>query len=324
MKSDMLCPVCNTHSFSILYQYTASQAATHFCSALRDADRNRRLEKSIRRLWNGKECRILQCGNCGFSFADPFVGGDEDFYSILYEEADYPAWRWDYDVALHEVLFLRKGGTILDIGAGFGKFLAHLSKEWQCYGVEASEVNRSRLETIGIKVFCDLSEAMQVKTGAFEVITLFQVLEHVSEFHKMLVDCRRLLCAGGQLVVTVPDGDAMIRQERITGCADMPPNHVCKWTPKSLTMALKEAGFVVQKIMVEPSSWRKVKGNVYLKICADAQKSHSLAAQIYRLRSRRLRAPLLACLGFSALLRMLPHVRNLRTGGAFAVVAEAC
>jgi hypothetical protein len=81
------CPVCGVScSESPLYRYTAAAAAAHFCPRTRDAGRNHRLEQSIRKLWQGETCVILRCKACTFTFGYPFVGGDEEFYSILHDQ----------------------------------------------------------------------------------------------------------------------------------------------------------------------------------------------------------------------------------------------
>jgi SAM-dependent methyltransferase len=318
------CPVCGTHcSDPPLYRYTASEAAAHFCPITRNPDRHKRLEASIRKLWQGKECVILRCRECEFAFGYPFVGGDEEFYSILHEQKGYPAWRWDYDIAIREALTPFGGGQILEIGAGAGVFLRSLGQEWKCYAVEASESTREPLEASGIKVFRDLSAAAQSEAGTFQVVAMFQVLEHIAEFRPVLAQCRQLLGAGGRLVLTVPDGEAMIRQERLTGCPDMPPNHINKWTPESLSRALRDTGFEPKPAIFEPASWQNLKSALYLKVIADATNPHSIAAQVYRLPDKRLRAPLLACLGLPVLVRMLSHIKQLQQGGSFAMVGVA-
>src|SRR5580765_7648164 len=99
------CPVCDSPcSDDPIYRYTVSEAAAHFCPRTRNADRNRRLAECIKRLWQGETCVIQRCRQCGFAFGYPFVGGDEEFYSILHEQKGYPAWRWDYDYAVDKVL----------------------------------------------------------------------------------------------------------------------------------------------------------------------------------------------------------------------------
>lgn len=319
-----LCPVCREACAGApLYRYTSEQAAAHLCPATRDADRHRRLRECIQRLWQGDECEILECNNCGFAFGHPFVGGDEQFYAILHEQREYPSWRWDYDVALREAIGKCAGGKVLDVGAGAGVFLRGLGDDWERYALEGSETTRRELELDGIKVFRDLSEAVQTYKESFEVVTLFQVLEHVAEFDLLLQGCRELLRPGGRIVLTVPDGQAMVRQERVTGCPDMPPNHIGKWSPKSLARALRQSGFQPGPETPEPASWRNLRANLHMRLVSDAAEPNSLAAQIYRVRNRPLRIAALALLSAPACLRMLPHLRELRLGGAFAMVGTA-
>jgi SAM-dependent methyltransferase len=318
------CPVCGSQcAVPPLYCYTVEQAAAHFCPPTRDVARNRRLQECIGALWQGNECAIHHCNQCGFAFGYPFVGGDEEFYRILHEQKDYPAWRWDYDVAISEAVKKFDGGKILDIGAGVGMFLRGLGGSWECYAVEGSEVTRRELEASVITVFRDMSGAAQSHAGTFQVVTLFQVLEHIAEFELVLEQCRELLAKGGRLVVTVPDGDAMIRQQRLTGCHDMPPNHIGKWTPDSLFRVLQRTGFDCGQPIYEPPSWRNLKANLHMRVSADAAERKSLAAQAYRIRSKPLRIVALSLLGGPALLRMLPYGRQLRLGGAFAMIGLA-
>jgi SAM-dependent methyltransferase len=276
----------------------------------------------IRELWRQDHCAVLRCRACGFAFGVPFVGGDETFYAILHEQQDYPAWRWDYDVARREALPRYAAGRILDVGAGSGAFLRSLGPGWRGAAVEGSESTRQQLEAAGIQVFRDLGAASRAHTGAFQVVTLFQVLEHLSQFDDVLRSIRRLLAPGGSLVITVPDADAMIRQERMTGCPDMPPNHIAKWTPASLTAVLRGAGFDVASAIPEPASWRQVKASLHLKLITDAARTLLPAAAVYRLRHRGLRAAALACAAVPIAVAWLPRLRELRLGGAFALIAR--
>jgi SAM-dependent methyltransferase len=179
------------------------------------------------------------------------------------------------------------------------------------------------LERAGIKVFRNLSEAAKNERGTFQVITLFQVLEHIADFEKLLNDCRQLLMPGGVLVITVPDGDAMIKQEKLIGSSDMPPNHLIKWNPKSLSLVLKRSGFSICEPIPEPASMHKLIAALHLKVAADAGDQHSLAGKVYRIQTRPLRLMAMACLGGTAMLRLLPHTRQLFRGGAFAMIATA-
>jgi SAM-dependent methyltransferase len=321
-RGEVHCPVCDSACTTPpLYRYTVEQAAAHFCPPTRSTERNRRLRDCIARLWEESDCLILRCDQCGFGFAHPFVGGDEEFYGILHEQKGYPAWRWDYDVAVTEAIDKFTGGKVLDIGAGVGNFLRRLNETWECYAVEGSDLTRCDLEASRIRVFRNLEDATNSHAGTFQVVTLFQVLEHIAEFDFVLKQCRKLLAPGGRLVVTVPEGEAMIRQERVTGCADMPPNHLGKWTPSSLCRVLTRIGFECSDAIPEPPSLNSLRANLHMRVSADVADDKSISAQAYRVRNKPVRIVALSLLAVPALLRLLPFGRQLVAGGAFAIVA---
>jgi 2-polyprenyl-3-methyl-5-hydroxy-6-metoxy-1,4-benzoquinol methylase len=316
------CPVCRCPCSSTpLYTYTPVEAATHFCPLTRNRARHEQLTSCIRQLWNGDDCKILKCEACGFAFGYPFVGGNEEFYRLLHDSSGYPGWKWDFDIGMGELAACPSGGQMLDIGAGGGAFLQRLPKRWKRCATEGSPITRKVLRDKGITVFEDLREALRDQAGAFQMITLYQVLEHLSNFNETLTDCRRLLAPDGKVVIVVPHGDAMIRQERVTGCADMPPNHICKWTPNSLATALRNAGLRAFKTVDEPASLKNVASLVHLRLRADACDHRSAAAQVYRIGDKKTRIVLFAALGLGALVRMLPHFRDWPLSGAFATVA---
>ncbi len=319
------CPVCDAECGGApLVSYTAERAALHFCPPWRDKDRNARLLRCLRAAWPADKVDILHCDHCGFSFGSPFAGGSGEFYSILHEQMGYPGWRWDYDVALaHPDIRRLDGGRVLDIGAGSGNFLHSLGASWEKHAIESSDTTRAVLAGRGIPAHESVSAgSLTPLRGTFDVITLFQVLEHVSGFREVLDGCHTLLKPGGTLFITVPDGDAMRQQELMTGCPDMPPNHINRWTPSSLGVALRRAGFTPGASVQEPASWRKVGQNLYLAVLADAARPRSVAAQIYRIRRKSLRAPLLRIVGGGlAFLRIARHGNKLRQGGAFALAA---
>ena len=266
---------------------------------------------------------VLRCRDCGFGYGVPYIGGDEEFYSILHEQQSYPKWRWEYDFALSGMdSELHKDALALDVGAGTGSFLASLNKPWVRYAVEGSSKTRNVLQNRGITVFENLADALPSYSRSFHLITLFQVLEHLSEFFDTLKLCRKIIHPQGKLIISVPDGNAMVDQELAIGCADMPPNHINKWTPKSLTLALEQADFSVGEIKFESPSWATLKTAIYLRVLVNATKPGSLAEQVYRIKTRRFRVALMPLLAFPAIIKLIPHWRYLRKGGSFVVCAR--
>jgi SAM-dependent methyltransferase len=319
------CPICRASGshLSVIARYSVEQSASHFCTATRNSERNARLQMVISRLWGQGYTDVLRCADCGFGFGHPYVGGDEAFYAILHEQRGYPRWRWEYDIALRHVVPL--GGDsrrALDIGAGSGQFLKALGTDWARFAVEGSETTREVLRREGINVFPTLDAIRGEEWEAFHLISLFQVLEHIAPFEETLRHCRRLIQSNGRLVISVPDGDAMVEQERVTGCADMPPNHINKFTPGSLQRALNASGFAVVETVHERPSVKTIMSTIDLMVRSDATRSTSLAAWVYRFKKRRVRAILLAFVAVPTGLRLLPRWRYLLTGGSFLVIAR--
>lgn len=321
----MQCPVCSRAvKTSAVHSYSAEQAAAHFCPLSRDADRNSRLRDVVRRLWGGNTGEVYVCQECGFGFGWPHVGGDEEYYAILHEQAGYPSDRWEYGVTIDNVMpRFPEGGNVLDIGTGDGSFLKKLPATWVKHATEGSDTTRQRLREAGIQCFASTADAVTKAAGTFQIVTMFQVLEHVAGFHALLADCFRLLQPGGAIVISVPLAASMFAQERLTGCQDMIPNHINKWSPASLALALRNNGFEPDLPLIEPSSIRSAAYRAGLMTRAQAA-SHSttLAAKVYGIRNRGIRLSFLAAISGLNLLRRLPVLSEMMTGSSFLMMAQ--
>jgi len=102
--------------------------------------------------------------------------------------------------------FSHKKGRILDIGCNIGIFLDEARKDgWEVYGVEpAYGAYKYATEILKLNVLnCTLEEAT-FKDNFFDVVTLFAVLEHVSNPRELLKEIRRIIKLNGLLVIHVP------------------------------------------------------------------------------------------------------------------------
>jgi SAM-dependent methyltransferase len=324
LQGEVQCPVCSESvADPPLHVYTAAEAASHFCPPSRSDDRHRCLLATVRRLWGGDSSSVHVCPSCGFGFGWPYVGGDDEYYGILHEQAGYPKDRWEYGWTKRQVLpqFLQ-GGRILDIGTGSGMFLRGLDSKWEKFATEGSPANRQRLRAGGIECFESTSAAVAEARGTFAVITMFQVLEHIAPFRGILSDCQALLQSGGMIVISVPSAAAIYDQEVLTGCPDMTPNHINKWTPDSLAVALRQHGFDPQAAVVEPPSLEAATSRAALMTRAQAASNpQSLAARAYGIRGRFARVGLLVGLSAINLVTHLGSWRRLSVGVSFVASA---
>ena len=134
------------------------------------------------------------------------------------------------------VLSVRKGQSfgeeklkLLDIGCGYGRFLKLAENEFVTYGIDPSEfvINEARKYTINTKfeVATILSYKPEIK---FDVITAFDVLEHVPEIEKAIGQIKSWLKPGGIFFCAVPvyDGSLGWLAEKL----DRDETHINKWS----------------------------------------------------------------------------------------------
>ena len=127
------------------------------------------------------------------------------------------AARWPQRYALLRRRLRRlgaRGGTALDIGCGNGAWLSALGDGWTRFGVELSEptARAARLAT-GADVFCGPVEQYRPPLPAFDLISAFALIEHLSEPRRLVRWCREHLKPGGWFLVMTGD------RESQTACA---------------------------------------------------------------------------------------------------------
>jgi len=138
-----------------------------------------------------------------------------------------------------------KRGRVLDVGCGDGLFIAFLRKRgWDSWGAELSEtacryaVNELLLEKD--KVLCGDFLKISLPGSYFDLITLFDVLEHMPDPATVLKRCSELLKTGGGIFIQVPNFNSAGR--RIFGKYWIhidAPRHLIHFTPGSLRLFMK-------------------------------------------------------------------------------------
>jgi len=96
-------------------------------------------------------------------------------------------------------------------------------------------------------VRCDVEGGLPFGAGCFDLILLSELVEHVGALDPLLAECRRLLRAGGALVLTTPN---LWDVRRLVGALGGPtwsghrdPTHVNLQNPRTLRDHLRRAGF---------------------------------------------------------------------------------
>ena len=94
---------------------------------------------------------------------------------------------------------------IVDIGCGTGGNLPMLARHGYVTGIEASTTASAKArDATGLAVLTAESHATGLPDGAFQLVTMFDVLEHLDAEQPTLDEVRRLLAPGGHFLFTVP------------------------------------------------------------------------------------------------------------------------
>jgi SAM-dependent methyltransferase len=139
----------------------------------------------------------------------------------------------------------KRSGALLDLGCSSGAFLQTLyGGEWELFGIEMSEesANLAQRRT-GATIFNgDILEA-EFASNSFDLITCFDVFEHLYEPHKVIARVAQWLRPGGIFYVLVPNIDSA--EARVFGTywhgLEL-PRHLFHYSPASLRHLAESVG----------------------------------------------------------------------------------
>ncbi len=98
-------------------------------------------------------------------------------------------------------------GQGLDVGCATGEFIDRMSKSgWEMTGLEPSEyASRLAMERYRVKVITNSLEKCRLPVGKYDLVTLWDVLEHLQDPRAGLLKIRKSMKAGGWLVLSIPN-----------------------------------------------------------------------------------------------------------------------
>jgi len=145
----------------------------------------------------------------------------------------------------------RRGLELLDVGCGSGTLPGLLKQRgFRPLGVDFSEEAARVAEAEnGIRVLVGSLEQARFPDESFDMVTLFHVMEHVSEPRRVLAEVRRVLKPDGVVVLQVPNIDSW--QFKAFGARwyglDI-PRHVVDYSRQAILKLLDDSGFITRRI----------------------------------------------------------------------------
>jgi len=208
----------------------------------------------VARLFEGIEhLTLVRNGETGLLSFYPPVEGDAAFYQAMRAFDWYhPPHKEEFAAAAQ---WHRHGERVLDVGAGDAGFARYIRREVY-RGLETDPQAVQAVVAHGLNVL-DWDMQTYLASDAFEaagLVTAFQVLEHVSDPARFVQDMSALACAGGRVVIGVPDAGSYVA-DLPDFMLNAPPHHLTWWTEAALCSVMEQAGLrvcAVHRFEVEP------------------------------------------------------------------------
>jgi SAM-dependent methyltransferase len=171
--------------------------------------------------------RIVRCNKCGLFHTSPRRSQEEtsQLYSEGYFTSDDPSTLGYDDYSSHAAglrqVFsdnlaiiesrVRPPASVLDVGCALGYFIeVAMQRGWSAEGVEISAyASQATRERTGATVRTGVLKSAGLDASSFDVVTMWDILEHTLDPSGELAEARRALKPGGYLFMTVPDAGAL-------------------------------------------------------------------------------------------------------------------
>lgn len=214
-----------------------------------------------------RRAHLARCRGCGLVFAarqpsEAELAANYGGYSRA--DHDSPITRRRYRELLEDFEAYRRSGRILDMGCGIGFFLEEAERAgWEAYGSEfeprAIEIVREK----GLRCVPAPIAAGALEPGGFDVITAFEVVEHLQEPRAEAATIARLLRPGGLFYCTTPNFASLSRRLLRDRWEVIEfPEHLTYFTPATLRGWLGDFGLETAKVRTTGISLARLRGGL--------------------------------------------------------------
>ncbi|MEW6418480.1 MAG: class I SAM-dependent methyltransferase [Nitrospirota bacterium] len=204
------------------------------------------------------------CRNCGIVFLKN-IPSDEDIkniYNNFYfkDGQKFPTEGFKLDNnpayinAKKRLKIIREigpeRGRLLDIGCGTGIFLKIASFFYESIGFDISRcATELAVKNLGVKAICGTIFDIDFRSQLFDVITMWDVIEHLKDPNNYIEKVSQIIRPGGLLVLSTGNiKSLMFRIQKKNWHLLTPPQHLFYFSPQTISVLLKNHGFKIIKI----------------------------------------------------------------------------
>lgn len=200
----------------------------------------------------GHHAQIVQCRHCGYVYANPRWTPDDLLHAYTaVEDETYLQERAGRELTfrrhltdLEKITGPANGRSLLDVGAYIGVFVeVALAAGWDALGLEPSAWGAGVARRRGLPVIQGTQDTPELRGRQFDVITMWDVIEHVDDPAAELAKAYKMLKPGGVIAVHTMDIDSLAARlmgERWPWLMDM---HIHYFSQTTLKQMLRRQDF---------------------------------------------------------------------------------
>ena len=197
---------------------------------------------------------MVTCKQCNFHFIPPYYRKKIEYTQYKNEEVTKAVRQGNnwikvqrHKLRLNWIKKFKSSGTLFDLGAGWGHFMLAAKEEgYSIYGIEIAE-QPFRYCVDDLKLPVDHIDFFKMDPNKkFDVITLWDVLEHIDKADAFVAKIAELTAPGGYLILQVPQIDSFFAKRHRDQWKMMGLDHVNYFGKSTIKKLLERHGFEVE------------------------------------------------------------------------------
>ncbi len=197
--------------------------------------------------------QIVKCVGCGLLYVNPrpkehlIIKGCTEVEDSIYMEQDIErelGFKKTYGWVMK---YVKKPGKVLDVGTASGLFLSIAKRDgWDVLGVELNQgFCEFARKHYGIDVKQGPLETHKLKSDSFDLVTIWDVIEHVPHPDETLKEINRVLKPRGHLALVYPDIGSWFARVLGSKWSSLNAAHWWQFDKRTIRLLLEKAGFEI-------------------------------------------------------------------------------